>query len=158
MTSYRRVHGVPVTILRLFNTYGPRMRRDDGRVMPELIGAALARRPLTVHGDGLQTRSFCYVSDLVAGLRLVALDDAADGAVLNLGNPEEVTIIDVARAIRDVVDPSLEIVSVPARPGDPERRRPVIDRVAERYDWAPRVPLAEGLSRTIEAFRAAEDG
>jgi nucleoside-diphosphate-sugar epimerase len=154
VTSYRRVHGVPATIVRIFNTYGPRMRRDDGRVMPALIGAALAGEPLVVHGDGRQTRSFCYVSDLVDALRQIAEDPGADGAVLNIGNPEEVTIRELAESIRDAIDGGLEIVHVAGRKGDPERRRPVIDLIRARYGWEPHVPLAEGLARTITAFRA----
>jgi nucleoside-diphosphate-sugar epimerase len=153
LSSFRRVHGLSATIVRIFNTYGPRMRHDDGRVMPALIGASLAGQPLTIHGDGLQTRSFCYVSDLVRGLRLIAEDPTADGAVLNLGNPEEVTILQLAESIRDAIDSTLEIRHLPARLGDPERRRPIIDRVHDRYGWEPRVALAEGLSRTIEAVR-----
>ena len=154
LSSYRRVHGVSATIVRIFNTYGPRMRRDDGRVMPALIGAALAGDSLVIHGDGLQTRSFCYVSDLVDGLRLIAEDATSDGEVMNVGNPEEVTILGLAESIRDAIDPALPIIHEPSRPGDPERRRPVIDRVRERYGWEPRVPLAQGLARTIAAFRA----
>jgi nucleoside-diphosphate-sugar epimerase len=152
VSSYRRVHGVPATIVRIFNTYGPRMRHDDGRVMPALIGAALASKPLVVHGDGTQTRSFCYVSDLVEGLRLVAEDGSADGEVLNLGNPEEVTILELAESIRDAINPALEIIRTPARPGDPGRRRPVIDRVRYRYGWEPRVPLSQGLACTIASY------
>jgi nucleoside-diphosphate-sugar epimerase len=153
LTSFRRVHGVPATIVRLFNTYGPRMRRDDGRVIPALVGSALSGRPLEVYGDGLQTRSFCYISDLVDGLVRIAQDPAADGAVLNLGNPEEVTILQLAETIRSAIDPGLSIVHGADRPGDPERRRPVIDRVRERYGWEPRVGLVDGLRLTIEAFR-----
>jgi nucleoside-diphosphate-sugar epimerase len=153
VSSFRRVHGVPATIVRIFNTYGPRMRHDDGRVMPALIGAALAGKPLVIHGDGLQTRSFCYVSDLVEGLRLVAEDGTADGEVLNLGNPEEVTILALAESIRSAIDPALPIVHAPSRPGDPERRRPVIERVRDRYGWEPQVSLADGLARTIAAIR-----
>ena len=153
VTSYRRVHGLNATIVRIFNTYGPRMRSDDGRVMPELIGAALAGRPLVVHGDGSQTRSFCYVSDLVAALATAGLDTAADGEIFNIGNPAEVTIRELAEAIRDRVDPGLPITSSPARPGDPERRRPIIDKIRDRYGWEPQVALAEGLDRTIAAAR-----
>jgi nucleoside-diphosphate-sugar epimerase len=153
VTSMRRSRGVRANIVRLFNTYGPRMRRDDGRVIPALLSAALAGRPLTLHGDGSQTRSFCYVTDLVDGLLAVALDHDLDGAVLNIGNPAEVTIRDVAERIRTLIDPGLEIVAVEAREGDPVRRRPDIARMTERFGWAPSIDLDRGLAMTARAFR-----
>jgi len=150
----RRMHGQRAAVVRLFNTYGPRMRLDDGRAIPELMTAALEDRPLVVHGDGQQTRSFCYVSDLVEALVAVGLDDDADGVVLNIGNPAEMTILDLATTIIDVTGSRSEIVFDTRRQGDPERRRPDISRVTARYGWRPRVELAEGLERTAEAFRA----
>lgn len=152
--SMRRAHGLRANIVRLFNTYGPRMRRDDGRAIPELVSAALDGRSLPVYGDGQQTRSFCYVDDLVHGLLAVALDDAIDGEVFNIGNPTETTIGALAERIRDLVDPGLEIVYVTARPGDPARRRPDISRMRERYGWQPAVDLDTGLRATIAAFTA----
>jgi nucleoside-diphosphate-sugar epimerase len=149
----RRVHGVRANIVRLFNTYGPRMRPDDGRAIPELVSAALDGRPLGVHGDGSQTRSFCFVSDLVDGLLAVALDPDADGLILNIGNPHEVTIRELAEAIIDLSGSTSELRFDPRRPGDPERRKPDISRIQARYGWAPTVELTDGLRQTIDYFR-----
>ena len=153
ITSMRRMNGVRATIVRVFNTYGPRMRFNDGRVIPELVGNALAGRPLVLHGAGSQTRSFCYVSDLVSGLLLVGLDPDNEGEIFNLGNPEETTVRRLAEQIRDLIDPDLPIISTDARPGDPARRRPDISRVHGRYGWGPSVGLADGVRLTIAAFR-----
>jgi dTDP-glucose 4,6-dehydratase len=154
IVASRRMHGQRAAIVRLFNTYGPRMRLDDGRAIPELMTAALEDRPLVVHGDGRQTRSFCYVSDLIDALVAVGLDADADGVVLNIGNPAEMSILDLATTILEVTGSRSEIVFDTRRQGDPERRRPDISRVTARYGWRPRVELAEGLGRTAEAFRA----
>jgi nucleoside-diphosphate-sugar epimerase len=155
LMSMRQTTGQRANIVRVFNTYGPRMRRRDGRVIPELLNAALAAQPLLIHGDGSQTRSFCYVSDLVEGLLQVTLDPELDGAIFNLGNPQELTILELAREIAALVRPDLELRFGPARPGDPGRRRPDINRIHERYGWRPRVPLREGLRRTIASLVAA---
>lgn len=153
ISSMRRVHGVRANIVRLFNTYGPRMRPDDGRAIPELVSAALEGRPLTIHGDGSQTRSFCYVSDLVDGLLGVALDRTADGLILNIGNPHEVTIRELAEEILRISGSSSDLQFDPRRPGDPERRKPDITRIQARYGWEPTVDLHIGLERTIDYFR-----
>jgi nucleoside-diphosphate-sugar epimerase len=153
ITSMRRVHGVRANIVRLFNTYGPRMRPDDGRAIPELVDAALDGRPLTIHGDGSQTRSFCYVTDLVDGLLAVALDPTADGLILNIGNPHEITIRHLAEEILRLTGSSAPLQFDPRRPGDPERRRPDIARINARYGWTPTVDLGTGLAQTIEYFR-----
>jgi nucleoside-diphosphate-sugar epimerase len=150
--SMRRTTGVRATIVRLFNTYGPKMRFDDGRVIPELLGNAMAGRPLVLHGSGSQTRSFCYVSDLVRGLLLVGLDNDNDGEIFNIGNPSEITIRGLAERIRDLIDPDLEIVSTDARIGDPARRCPDISKIQARYGWRPEVDLDEGLRATIAAL------
>jgi nucleoside-diphosphate-sugar epimerase len=150
--AFRRQHGVQAAIVRLFNTYGPRMRMDDGRVIPELMASALANRPLAVHGTGEQTRSFCYISDLVRGILLVAGDPASDGAVLNIGNPDEVSILDVAERVRQLTGSSAGIRFDDRRPGDPERRRPDIRQMQARYGWHPVVALSDGLRLTMEAF------
>lgn len=150
--SARRVHGIRANVVRLFNTYGPRMRRDDGRAIPEMIGAALDGRPLPIQGDGMQTRSFCYVSDLVAGLAHVLLDPTLDGEILNIGNPDEITVRDLAETILRLLGLPGTLEFVEARPGDPGRRRPIIDRMIRRYGWIPRVGLEDGL---VETFRAA---
>jgi dTDP-glucose 4,6-dehydratase len=156
VVAARREIGVRANIVRPFNTYGPNMRRDDGRVIPEMISAALDGRPLTVHGNGQQTRSFCYVSDLVEGLMLVLLDRRIDGRVFNIGNPQEISMWDLAQRIVDITGSEAGIRSSDARPGDPERRRPIIDRMRERYGWHPLVDLSDGLRRTIDSFRGAE--
>jgi dTDP-glucose 4,6-dehydratase len=150
----RRETGAHASVVRPFNTYGPDMRRDDGRVIPEMISAALAGRPLVVHGNGHQTRSFCYVSDLVGGLIHVITDEDADGRIFNIGNPDEISMRELARRIVELTGGRSRITFTHARPGDPERRRPVIDRIHQRYGWLPRVDLTEGLQHTIASFRA----
>ncbi len=155
ITASRRVNGVRAAIVRLFNTYGPRMRGDDGRAVPQLLSAALNAEPLTVHGDGSQTRSFCYVDDLVDGLLHVALDDNLDGQILNVGNPTEITIRELAEAILRVTESDAPIAYVDRPAGDPERRRPDISRMQARYDWTPSTTLDDGLLRTADHFRAA---
>ena len=152
LTSMRRVHGVNATIVRLFNTYGPGMRADDGRAIPEMVSAALDGRDLGIHGDGSQTRSFCHVEDMVEALLLVGLDRTADGEILNLGNPAEITIRELAEHIVRLSGTSSELRFDPRRPGDPERRRPDIGRVRARYGWQPRVDLETGLRGTIDWF------
>ena len=149
----RRVTGVRANIVRIFNTYGPRMRADDGRAVPELMGAALDGRPLPLHGDGSQTRSFCYVTDLVEGLLSVALDPGSEGEVFNIGNPSEITIRELAREIMVAVGGESDLVFGDRPIGDPERRRPDISKMRARYGWEPKVPLRDGLRRTAEAFR-----
>jgi nucleoside-diphosphate-sugar epimerase len=154
VTSYRRVHGVRAAIVRIFNTYGPSMRRHDGRVVPELLGAALEDRPLTVHGDGAQSRSFMYVTDLVNAFVALVDDEFLDGAILNVGNPEEVTVRQLAETIVRLTGSQSTIVDVPGRDGDPQRRRPNIDRIQARYGWRPTVSLEDGLVRTIHWLTA----
>ncbi len=156
VVASRREAGIRANIVRPFNTYGPAMRRDDGRVVPEMISAALDGSPLTIHGDGLQTRSFCYVSDLVAGLSHVILDEAADGLIMNIGNPREITMLELAKRIVHVSGGHAQLRFVDARPGDPARRRPIIQRMQARYGWSPRVQLTDGLRQTVAAFRASK--
>lgn len=151
--AFARHRGVRVRLARIFNTYGPRMRPGDGRVLPALIGQALRDEPLTVFGDGSQTRSFCYVTDLIDGLVRLAASDV-EGPV-NLGNPDERRIIDIARLVREAVGAGGDIVFRPLPPGDPRTRRPDITRARALLGWAPKVGLEEGLSRTVEALRAA---
>ena len=155
VTSMRRVHGVRATVVRVFNTYGPRMRGDDGRVVPELISAALAGEPMTLHGDGTQSRSFMYIDDLVEGLTRTGLDPASDGEVFNLGNPHEITMLELADAIAKAVGREVPIRYGPGRPGDPQRRRPDIAKISVRYGWTPRVALEDGLRRTVAWFSQA---
>jgi dTDP-glucose 4,6-dehydratase len=155
--AYARVHGLRVGIARIFNTYGPRMRADDGRALPTFITQALRGEPLTVFGDGAQTRSFCYVDDLIEGvLRLARFVQRGGGSptVVNLGNPEETTILDVAREIIALTASRSPIVFHPLPQDDPRLRCPDISRARRLMEWAPRVGRQEGLERTIADFRA----
>jgi dTDP-glucose 4,6-dehydratase len=155
VTAYRERFGVPAAIVRIFNTYGPGMRLDDGRVIPAFLAAAMDGLPLPVQGDGLQTRSYMFVEDLVRGLMAVAEDPDLDGQVLNIGNPEEVTVLELARRVLEATgfEPTLGMITVPARPGDPRQRCPDISRMVRRYGWSPAWTLTEGLRRTWEAYR-----
>ena len=158
--EYRRKHGVNASVVRIFNTYGPGMDLEDGRVVPAFINAALAGRPLPVFGDGTQTRSFCYVSDLVDALLLVAFDGNANGRVFNIGNPHEVTMLELAHAVSAAAGGDGTIEYASAAVDDPARRRPDISKMIERYGWEPDVVLDEGLRRTVAYFRGvmAENG
>ena len=155
-TAYRRYHGLDTKIVRIFNTYGPRMRVRDGRAVPNFIAQALRGEDLTVYGDGTQTRSFCYVSDLVDGiLRLMRSD--TNGPV-NLGNPDETTVAGIAEQIIRLTGSSSRIVHEPLPVDDPKVRQPDIGRARAVLGWEPRVPLAEGLTETIAWFRTALGG
>ncbi len=150
--AYRRVHGLQTRIVRIFNTYGPRMRLNDGRVVPNFIGQALRGEPLTVYGDGSQTRSFCYVDDLVEGIvRLLHSDEAEP---VNLGNPDEVSILEFAQIINRMTGNTAGIVHRPLPQDDPKVRRPDISKARRVLGWEPRVPLEEGLARTVAYFRS----
>ncbi|MEE2860635.1 MAG: UDP-glucuronic acid decarboxylase family protein [Pseudomonadota bacterium] len=141
-------------VARIFNTYGPQMRPDDGRIVSNLICQALQDRPMTIYGDGTQTRSFCYVSDLVEGLiALMEVPVAPEGAV-NLGNPGEFSILELVEIIRDLVPGTARPVFSPLPTDDPRRRQPDITRARELLRWQPRIPLHEGLRRTIPWFAA----
>jgi nucleoside-diphosphate-sugar epimerase len=150
--SFRRQRNVNVSIVRFFNTYGPRMDPADGRVVPSFIGSALSGEPLGVHGEGQQTRAFCYVSDLIEGLLLVAFDHSADGEIFNIGNPHEVTMLQLAHAVMQAAGNGAGIVFLPRPEDDPGRRCPDIHRIQQRYGWTPKVSLAEGLRRTVGYF------
>lgn len=151
--DYRRQHGVDIRIVRLFNTYGPRMQPDDGRVVSNFVVQALSGEALTVHGDGTQTRSFCYVEDMIEGIVGVMDARGSGGAPVNLGNPEEVTIAELAARVAGLVGVELILTHAPRPPNDPSRRCPDIGRAAALTGWRPAVPLSEGLSHTIEYFR-----
>ncbi len=151
--DYRRQHGMPVKVVRIFNTYGPRMHPNDGRVVSNLIVQALRGEPITLYGEGTQTRSFCYVDDLVEGLiRMMETGPAVTGPV-NLGNPGEFTIRELADLVRELTGSTSEIVHRPLPPDDPRQRRPDIAQAEELLGWAPTIPLREGLARTIDYFR-----
>jgi UDP-glucuronate decarboxylase len=157
-TDYRRRHGVITKLVRIFNTYGPRMRPDDGRVVSNFVVQALLGRPLTVYGDGTQTRSFCYVSDLVEGV--VRLMDAADefGAPVNLGNPHECTVLELAQLVIDLTNTKSRITFARLPQDDPTRRCPDIETARALLKWEPRVPLRQGLEKTIAHFDARLHG
>ena len=155
--AYHRVHGLDVRIARIFNTYGERMRPDDGRVVNTLVVQAMRGEPITLHGDGMQTRSFCHVADEIVGLTAV-LDGHITGPV-NVGNPDEFTIRELAELIVELTKSSSEIVTVPLPPereGDPAQRRPDISLISDTYGWQPKIALADGLTRMIEFFREME--
>ncbi|HLT29922.1 MAG TPA: UDP-glucuronic acid decarboxylase family protein [Myxococcaceae bacterium] len=154
-TSFSRVHGLPVRIARIFNTYGPRMRLDDGRVVPAFLSQAAAGRPLTVFGDGSQTRAFCYVDDLIEGLLRLSLSDA-EGPV-NLGHPGEIPLLTLAEAVGAVVGRPPTLRHLPLPEDDPRRRRPDITRARELLGWEPTVPLDEGL-RAVWAWMQTLEG
>ena len=149
--AYHRQWGVRTSIARIFNTYGPRMKLDDGRIVPAFIDQALRGAPITVFGSGSQTRSFCYVSDLVDGL--VRLAQSEERYPVNLGNPEEMTVLEFATRIRQVVGGDSEIVYQPLPEDDPQRRQPDISKARRLLGWEPRVGLDEGLKLTVEWFR-----
>jgi dTDP-glucose 4,6-dehydratase len=149
--AYHRTHAIDTKIVRIFNTYGERMRLDDGRVLPNFMGQALRGEPLTIYGDGSQTRSFCYVTDLVEGIwRLLQADFHEP---VNLGNPDEVTILQFADEIRALAGPGCSIVYRPLPQDDPKVRRPDISRARKLLGWEPKVDRADGLRRTMEHFR-----
>jgi dTDP-glucose 4,6-dehydratase len=150
--AYHRAHGVDTRIVRIFNTYGPRMRLDDGRVVPNFVGQALRGKPLTVYGDGSQTRSFCYVTDLVDGM--VRLLHSSETNPVNVGNPEETSILAFAETINRLAGNPAGVVSKPLPVDDPRIRQPDITRARTILGWEPQVPTDEGLGRTIEYFRA----
>ncbi|GIW53500.1 MAG: epimerase [Gemmatimonadales bacterium] len=149
--AYHRVHGVDIRIVRIFNTYGPRMRPNDGRVVSNFIVQALTGKPITVYGDGSQTRSFCYVDDLIDGV--MAAFERGDPAPINLGNPTEFTVRELADLVLRLTGSKSPIVFEPLPQDDPKQRRPDITRARDLLGWEPRVSLEEGLRRTIGYFR-----
>jgi dTDP-glucose 4,6-dehydratase len=150
--AYHRTHGVKVRIARIFNTYGPRMRKNDGRAVPEFIDAALRRKPLPVFGTGRQTRSLCYVEDEIRGL--LALLFSNHTGPMNIGNPAEVTVLDIARIIKKLTRSPSRVVHKPLPVDDPKVRQPDIAFARRALKWRPAVPLEEGLRRTIDWFRS----
>ncbi|MDT4905270.1 MAG: UDP-glucuronate decarboxylase [Pseudonocardiales bacterium] len=152
--DYRRQHDLPVKVARIFNTYGPYMRADDGRVVANFIVQALHGAPLTIYGGGSQTRSFCYIDDMVEGLvRLMASEHDVTGPI-NLGNPNEMTMLELADAVLDIVGGRSEKVYRPIPSDDPTQRRPDICQAGEVLGWRPEIGLREGLSRTVDYFRS----
>ena len=146
--AYHNTHGMDTRIVRIFNTFGPRMRKNDGRAVPAFVSQALAGEPLTVFGDGSQTRSLCYVEDLIDGLERLLLSDYH--LPVNIGNPSELTMLELATVIREICNSQSEIVFLPLPVDDPRRRRPDITVAKRELGWEPRVNLREGLRRTID--------
>ena len=153
--DYHRVHGVEIRVVRIFNTYGPRMHPDDGRVVSNFIVQALRGEPLTLYGDGSQTRSFCYVEDLIDGL--VRMMDGAHIGPINIGNPGEFTIRHLAELIRGKINPDLEFIRKPLPQDDPLQRQPVIELAQNELSWSPTIGLEHGLDSTIHYFREVLD-
>lgn len=149
--AYHRQHGLNTRIARIFNTYGPGMRPDDGRVIPNFICQALRGEPLTIYGDGSQTRSFCYIDDMVEGIERLMMTDFHEP--VNLGNPNEVRIIDLAELVIRLTGSKSKMVFKPLPEDDPKQRRPDITKARQILNWEPKVPLEEGLKCTIEYFK-----
>ena len=150
--AYRRTHGLDTGIVRIFNTFGPRMRPNDGRAIPAFIGQALAGEPITVAGDGRQTRSICYVDDLIEGIyRLLRSDQTGP---VNIGNPHEIAVLDLATWIKELTGSASPVTFIPRPEDDPRVRRPDITLARSTLGWEPRVPIEEGLRRTIDWFAA----
>lgn len=149
--AYHRYHGVDTRIVRIFNTYGPRMRPHDGRVVPAFVTQALKNEPITVFGDGKQTRSFCYVADLIAGIYALSQSDEVNP--VNIGNPREMSVLEFAETIKARCESASVIDFKPLPVDDPKIRQPNIARAREILGWEPKVPLEEGLTPTIAYFR-----
>lgn len=149
-----RRHGVDARIVRIFNTYGPKMRKTDGRVISNFINQALEGKPLTVYGDGAQTRSFCFVSDLVAGIEKAMFADKTKGEVVNLGNPDEYQVIELAKKIKEMIGSTSEIAFETLPQDDPEVRQPDISKAKALLGWSPAIQLTEGLQKTITYYKS----
>jgi len=151
--AFLREHKVDVRIVRIFNTYGPRMQKEDGRVIPNFITQCLQNKPVTLYGEGRQTRSFCYVSDMVCGIEKAMFSERTKGEVFNIGNPKETSIIELAKLITKLSASSSEVTFKPLPQDDPARRNPDIGKARSTIGWEPQVGLEEGLKRTITYFR-----
>ena len=151
--DYHRQHGLAIRVARIFNTYGPRMAADDGRVVSNFIVQALRGEPLTIYGDGSQTRSFCYVDDLVGGLIALMENTAGEVGPVNLGNPGEFTMLELAEKVLELTGSSSTVEHLPLPQDDPKQRQPDISRAKKSLGWEPTVPLNEGLVKTIEYFQ-----
>ena len=149
--AYHRTHGVETRIVRIFNTYGPRMRMNDGRVVPAFVGQALAGKPITIFGKGTQTRSFCYCSDLIEGIYRLMMSDT--NLPVNIGNPREMTMLQFAEAVLKATGSKSKMVFKPLPQDDPKQRQPDITRAKKLLSWEPKVGLDEGLEKTITYFR-----
>ena len=153
--DYKRMHDTEIRVMRIFNTYGPRMLPDDGRVVSNFIVQALKGESITVYGDGSQTRSFCYVDDLIEGM--IKLMNSNQSGPINIGNPGEFTILQLAELVRDRINPGLKIITKPLPQDDPLQRQPLIDLAKQHLGWEPIIPLSKGLNKTIQYFREQLD-
>lgn len=151
--SYARKHGLDARVARIFNTYGPRMQLDDGRVVPNFIMQSLESKPITVYGNGKQTRSFCYVTDMVDGLKKMMFSEKTKNSVINLGNPEEYTVLEIAQLIKKLAKSKSDIIFKPLPEDDPTRRKPDITKARKMLAWSPTTELEQGLEKTIDFFR-----
>jgi len=150
-SDYRRIHNLNIRIIRIFNTYGPRMRADDGRVISNFIVQALQGKPLTIYGDGSQTRSFCYIDDLIEGMHKLMYSDLQ--TPVNIGNPEQFTIIDLAKKIKKIINTNLKFIYKELPEDDPKQRQPNIIKAKEYLNWEPKLCLDEGIQSTINWFK-----
>ncbi len=153
MTYFRKYH-VNVRIARIFNTYGPQMEQNDGRVVSNFINQALKNQPITVNGDGTQTRSFCYVSDMVKGLYMLGATENISGEVINLGNPSEMTVLELATTIKKLTASHSKIIFTPLDQDDPKKRKPDISKASQLLGWKPGISLEDGLMNTISFFQS----
>lgn len=153
--AYQMQHGLDTRIARIFNTYGPRMRAEGvyGRAIPRFIEQALSNKPITIFGDGTQTRSFCYVTDQIEGLLRLAFLEIVEGTVINIGSEEEITILELANVIKELTESSSELHFYPLPKDDPPRRKPKLSKAKEILHWEPKIELKEGLERTIRYFK-----
>lgn len=151
--AFVRKFDLDARIIRIFNTYGPKMQSDDGRVVSDFIMQALHGKPITIFGDGKQTRSFCYVDDMVLGVKAAMFKENTKGQVVNLGNPDERTILEMANLIKKTTDSSSEITFEECPEDDPKRRKPDISKAKEVLAWEPKVPIEEGIKKTVEYFK-----
>ena len=153
--AYHRYYGVDTRLVRIFNTYGPRLQPNDGRVISNFLIQALKGQPLTIYGDGSQTRSFCYVSDLIDGI--LRLSRSEEHLPVNIGNPDEWTILECAREVLSVTGSGTEIIFHPLPEDDPTRRRPDITRARQLLDWEPKIDLRRGLEMSLDYFKSCLD-
>ena len=150
-SDYQRIHGVDVRIMRIFNTYGPKMRTDDGRVISNFIVQALKQEKISIYGDGYQTRSFCYIDDLINGMILLMMSNYQNP--VNIGNPNEFSIRELASLVKELINPNLEFIFKELPEDDPKKRQPSIQLAKDLLDWEPKIELKDGLSKTIDWFK-----
>jgi nucleoside-diphosphate-sugar epimerase len=153
MMAYFRKYKKDIRIARIFNTYGPYMKKDDGRVVSNFVNQAINNQPMTIYGDGTQTRSFCYVSDMVEGLYLLATTKNLAGQIVNIGNPNEKTILEIADIIKKIVVSKSKIIFETIGQDDPKKRCPDITKVKNLLNWQPKIDLEEGIKKTVEYFK-----